>query len=277
MGKWVTAGAFGGTAASLLLGAAAAGVVRFGLDEPLSVAAVAGGGVWLLVMLNYLVSNRQARRAGLPATGGRIIDQAKPVELIAPPETTSWLRRAQTAARRLEEHRAACAHDDGPGAASPLLLQVLSDAAAQARTAAEQLGNRAAALAVIDHAMAGGDSRDLQAEHARLTNEAERLPPGPVRQAKESSARAVADRVGSLNRLEELRQLLLATLESLTLRLEAVAEHGGMLLSVQVASDAAAATLDLTPLTSELQAVQTGLDQLEELSRTLASGRPEIV
>jgi hypothetical protein len=119
---------------------------------------------------------------------------------------------------------------------------------------------------------AGGDSRELQAEQARLTNEAELLPPGPVRQAKESSARAVADRTASLARLEELRQLLLATLESLTLRLEALAEHGGMLLSVQVASEAAAATLDLTPLTSELQAVQTGLDQLEELSRTLASG-----
>lgn len=277
MGKWGTSGVVGGTVAALLLGAAAAGAVRFGLDEPVTTAAAAGAGVWALVTCHYLLIGRHARRAGRPVTGGRIVEQARPVELIAPPETTGWLRRAEAAARRLEGHRAACAREDGPGATSPLLLQVLSDAALQARTAAEQLGNRASALAVIDHAMAGGDLRELNAEQARLTGEAERLPPGPVRQAKEDSAQAVADRAASLARLEELRQLLLATLESLTLRLEAVAEHGGMLLSVQVASDAAAATLDLTPLNTELQAVQTGLEQLEELSRTLAAGRPENV
>jgi hypothetical protein len=129
-------------AAVVLVGGVIAATVRFGLDEPLTTAAIAGGGGAALAMLNNLISNRQERRAERPVTGGRIIEEVRPVELVAPPETTGWLRRAQAAARRLEGHRAACAQDDGPGGASPLLLQVLADAAVQARLAAEQLGNR---------------------------------------------------------------------------------------------------------------------------------------
>lgn len=269
MGERTGTNAAGAVAIAALFGFGTAAAVRYGLDEQVNLAAVAGGGVGVLVLLALLVRRGRGPR---PATGGRFVEQVRPVELIAPPETAGWLHRAQAAAERLEGHRAACAQEDGPGAHSPVLLQVLTDAAVQARTAAEQLSSRAAAVAVIDNATATGDPRELRADQVRLTREAELLPDGPLRQAKESSAQAVADRAAALTRLEDLRQLLLATLESLALRLEALAEHGGMLLSVQVASDAAASSLDLSPLTNELVAVQSGLDQLEELTRDMASG-----
>ncbi|WP_130797753.1 hypothetical protein [Streptomyces otsuchiensis] len=263
----------GGLVAALLVGGAVAAALALLLDEPTEIQAAAGGGSALLTLLVYLAGARRARTA-LPAGSGRFVDAAQRVEVVAPAETTLWLRRASAASKRLDGHRdVGLRGRDGAGTAvgSPALVAVLEDASVQAELAAEQLADRAIAVSIIDTAIGDTDTRDLRSEQARLEREAEMAPPGALRDAKAASARAVADRVTSVLRLEELRRELMAALESVTLRLEAVAEHGGMLLSVQVAGDAAAQSMDLSRLTGELRSVQEGLDQLEELTRALAA------
>ncbi|KUL22152.1 hypothetical protein ADL12_42685 [Streptomyces regalis] len=67
-------------------------------------------------------------------------------------------------------------------------------------------------------------------------------------------------------------------MEATTLRLEAAAERGAMLLSLQAATDASAVPTDLTALDHELEAVQAGLDTLDEITRSLhgtGDERPE--
>ncbi|MQS08502.1 hypothetical protein FNX48_015340 [Streptomyces sp. IF17] len=252
-------------------GVGAALVVHHVFDQPVRFAAFQGGFVFILSLVIHAIG---ARGAGPdPATGGRITETARQrrAEVIAPPETEQWLRRARRAADRLDAHRELAARRDG----SDALANLLSDSAAHARVAADQLVRRAEAVTAIDATVADGpDVRDLRGEHLRLTREIESLPEGPIRRAKETSARAVADRAASRERLEELRGVLMAELESLALHLETAAEHGGALLSLRTAGDLAASTLDLTPLTAELEAVREGLDRMDSLTRDLLPELP---
>ncbi|GAA1922759.1 hypothetical protein GCM10009716_34040 [Streptomyces sodiiphilus] len=263
-----SSGTFGGFTAATLLGAAAAGGARFGLDEPWERSLAAGAAVWLLVFLTHLVSARRA--ASYPVTGGRITEGPTTAETVAPAESVQWLRRARAAASRLDGFRATGERDDGT---TPGFASVLAEAAAHAQAAAEQLSSRVEAIAAIDAATDGSaDHRELRVEQGRLEREAAALPEGLLRRAKEESARAVADRARARKRMEELRQVHMATLESIGLGLEAAAEHAGMLVSAHAASEAAAEMMDLTPLTRELEAVQAGLDHLEQVTRSLVTG-----
>ncbi|WP_182607837.1 hypothetical protein, partial [Streptomyces alkaliphilus] len=264
-------GATLGFVLAVLAGAGAAVGAHRLLDQPVETSGVIGGFVLLLSLVTHTIG---ARGAGPdPATGGRITETARQrrAEVIAPPETEQWLRRARRAADRLDAHRELAARRDG----SDALANLLSDSAAHARVAADQLVRRAEAVTAIDTTVADGpEARELRGEHLRLTREIESLPEGPIRRAKETSARAVADRAASRERLEELRGVLMAELESLALHLETAAEHGGALLSLRTAGDLAASTLDLTPLTAELEAVREGLDRMDSLTRDLLPELP---
>ncbi|MCE7078700.1 hypothetical protein [Streptomyces sp. ST2-7A] len=265
----------GGTTLGLVLAVLAGAGAGLGahwlLDQPVETSGVIGGTTLLLFLIAHTIG---ARGAGPdPSTGGRITETARQrrVEVVAPPETEQWLRRARRAADRLDAHRELAARRDG----SDALANLLSDSAAHARVAADQLVHRAEAVTAIDTTVADGpDTRELRGEHLRLTREIESLPKGPVRRAKETSARAVADRAASRERLEELRVVLMAELESLALHLETAAEHGGALLSLRTAGDLAASNLDLTPLTTELEAVREGLDRMDSLTRDLLPEPP---
>ncbi|WP_338315955.1 hypothetical protein [Streptomyces bohaiensis] len=266
-------GAFGGAVASAVLGGGAAyAVAAWAPWEGDAVLAATAGAAALAALLAHLAGARNGRRTPLPTSSGRFVERSHQVELVAPPETEVWLRRARVAADRVAEHAGAAVR--GPGG-EPIgghaLVSVLQEATAHTRVAAEQLTERATAVTVIDRTVGDTDVRELRAEQSRLEREAATAPAGALRDAKEASARAVADRVASVVRLEELRRTLMAALESVTLRLEAVAEHGGVLLSAQIAGEAAATAMDLGPLTDELLAVQTGLEQLEELTRSVAA------
>ncbi|SFB85289.1 hypothetical protein [Streptomyces aidingensis] len=255
---------FGGFVLAVLIGAGAGALLYYVLDEEARTAAEYGAGVFGIVLLTYLITSRLTGTRPAPGTGGRITELPRRPETFALTETEQWLGRARNAAQRLQAHRESAAADGTLGAA-------LADAASHARTASEQLTRRVAAVTVIDAATSGGeDSRELRGEQMRLEREAAALPEGgAVRRAKEASARAVGERAASRERMEELRTVLVATVETLTLRLEAAAEHGGMLLSLRAADDAAATALDLTPLTTELEAVQAGLEELEALTQRL--------
>ncbi|WP_165986571.1 hypothetical protein [Streptomyces sp. YIM 98790] len=256
---------FGGFVTAVLIGAGAAALLHCVRDEELRTAGAYGAGVFGIVLLTYLIASRLTGTRPAPGTGGRITELPRQPETFALSETEQWLRRARTAADRLRAHRDSGAADGTLGAA-------LTDAASHARAATEQLTRRVEAVTVIDTATSDGeDSRELRGEQMRLEREAASLPEGAVRRAKEASARAVGERAASRERMEDLRTVLVATVETLTLRLEAAAEHGGMLLSLQAAGDAAASDIDLTPLTTELEAVQAGLEELEELTQRLLS------
>ncbi|CAM5277970.1 hypothetical protein [Streptomyces tanashiensis] len=122
---------------------------------------------------------------------------------------------------------------------------------------------------VIDATTAGTDREALRRDERRLTNEAAAATPGPVREAKRASARAVAERLASPTRLADLRDLMTATIEATALRLEAAAERGSMLASLRAADDAGTRQLDLTAPGDELEAVQAGLDERGEITRIL--------
>ncbi|MDT0344027.1 hypothetical protein [Streptomyces litchfieldiae] len=235
-----------GITAAVLLGAAGAAVAALA-GAALTTALPTGAGIALLVWtVNALATRITAPappppRAAAPAPAG---------------DTGRWLARATAAADRLAAHRAA--------------EPQLADAAAYARTAAEQLRRRARAVAVLDASAGTADSRELRRDQHRLEKEAAALPPGALKSAKESSAAATAERAAARERLDELRDVLLATLESTTLRLEAAAERGSIIVSLRAAGDAALeGRLDLTPLGAELAAVQAGLDKLEEITHDL--------
>ncbi|WP_425086251.1 hypothetical protein, partial [Streptomyces hainanensis] len=184
-----------------------------------------------------------------------------------PADTASWLRRATAAADLLAAHRRA-SDDESP------LARTLDDAAAVVSDAAEQLRQRAGTIGRIDAVITGPDARRLLADAERLRREAASLASGPLRQAKEASARAAAERAASRRRLAELRELLMATLESTVLGLEAAAERAAVLVSLEVATDASAGVeVDLAPLTDELAAVTEGLDRLGEISHRFATER----
>lgn len=250
---------FGAFVLACVLAVGVAAGLRYGLGEAPAACAAVGGGVWLLVFVTRVLAARRAR--GLPATGGRITEGDTTAETVARSESVQWARRAEAAARRLAGHAQA-----GPE---------LGEAAARARSAAEQLAARAEAVAAIDTATGpdGPDARELRAQQAQLRREAEALPEGgTLRRTKEASARALGERAASRARMEEFRAVHIATLESLALGLEAAAEHAGVLVSARAASEAAAPLVDLTPLHQELQAVRAGLEQLEEITRSVVGG-----
>ncbi|MEU9895855.1 hypothetical protein ACIBCS_29030 [Streptomyces phaeochromogenes] len=197
-----------------------------------------------------------------------------------PADAARWLTRASAAADRLEHQ---CRQS--PKAS---LWPTLATAATSVRAAADRLTAAAEAVRVIDtsgtsvtpadHQALRRDHQALRRDQKRLEGEARALPDGPLRRAKQDAARATGERAATLKRLAELRQLLITTMEATALRLEAAAERGAMLLSLQAATDASAAPPDLTALDHELDAVQTGLDTLDEITRSLrgtAGEQPE--
>ncbi|MFF8835758.1 hypothetical protein [Streptomyces sp. NPDC015130] len=178
-----------------------------------------------------------------------------------PADTRPWLTRASAASAKLDRHRR--------DATDPTLAQALANASENIRSAVDQLRARAAAVGVIDATTAGTDREALRRDEHRLKKEATAAAPGPVREAKLASARAVAERRDSLTRLADLRDHMTATLETTALRLEAAAERGSMLVSLRAADEAGTRPLDLTALGDELEAVQAGLDRLDEITRLL--------
>jgi len=246
-----------GIAACILTGAAGA-VVIAAAGPAFPVALLSGAGIGTAVYTAYISAEWLADRRR-PAEPAPATDTAtgNPV----PADTERWLRRATAAAAKLRAQR--------DGSDNSTLIQALREAASYVDTAIGQLRRRVDAVVVIDANTAGPDAGELRKDQARLEKEAEALAPGPLQSAKQASARAAAERARSRERLDELREVLLATLESTVLRLEAAADRGSVLVSLQAAGDAAGTPVDLTPLTTELDAVQAGLDKLEEITHGL--------
>ncbi|GAB3108529.1 hypothetical protein GCM10027160_06610 [Streptomyces calidiresistens] len=234
---------FGGVGAAVALVAGGTGPT----------ALVAGAGiavvVWLVTAGTALLTRSAGRSTGRSA--------AEPPSAGIPADVRPWLTRAASAADDLTRHAAT--------------VPSLTGAAEYVRTAVDRLHARARAVAVIDAASGDTDSRRLRGEHRRLTEEAAALPGGPLRRAKEEAAGAALERADARERREELRALLLATLESTALRAEAAAERGATIVSLRAAGDVPDEQLDLGPVDTELRAVQAGLDRLEEITRNLAS------
>ncbi|MFE6488870.1 hypothetical protein ACFVGN_38890 [Streptomyces sp. NPDC057757] len=254
-------------AAATVLGAA--GAVAVGLaGATTAVALPAGLGIGLLVWAAHTVTDRLTRPSDAEppsasaGTGPVRTDSARPEP---PPDAKLWLERASAAAGRLDRHRRENT--------SPALTEALTTAVTFVRGAADELHARAEAVRVIDAAAADTDHEALRHEQRRLKKEAE-ASRGAMREAKEASARAIGERADSLARLAELREVLMATLESTVLRLEAAADRGSLLVSLHAAGDATASEPDLTSLEHELEAVQAGLDRLDEISRSLHDTGP---
>lgn len=264
--------AVAGSVTALLAGAPAAAALPVG--------AGVGGLVWGTHALTGRLTRPTASPSASPATGRTDAPDAdRPTDtpsdpLSEPPaDAVRWLTRASAAADRLQRQ---CRQS--PNAS---LWPTLATAATSVRAAADRLTAAAEAVRVIDTSGTSGTPADhevLRRDQERLEAEARALPDGPLRRAKEDAARATGERAATLKRLAELRQLLITTMEATALRLEAAAERGAMLLSLQAATDASAAPPDLTALDHELDAVQTGLDTLDEITRSLhgtADEQPE--
>lgn len=257
--------------------AVAGSVTAFLAGAPAAVALPVGAGVGGLVWASHAVTGRLTRPApsarARPATGGpgtRDADRSADAPPEPPADAARWLTRAAAAADRLEHQ---CRQSPS---ASP--RPALATAAASVRAAADRLTAAADVVRVIDTSGASADHRVLHRERERLEKEARALPDGPLRRAKQDAARATGERAATLERLAELRQLLITTMEATALRLEAAAERGAMLLSLQAATDASTVPTDLTGLDHELEAVQAGLDTLDALTRSLhgpADEQPE--
>lgn len=274
-------------AAAVALFAVAGSVTALLAGAPAAAALPVGAGVGGLVWGTHALTGRLTRPAASPSTSsatGRTDapDADRPTDTTSDPlseppaDAARWLTRASAAADRLQNQ---CRQS--PKAS---LWPTLATAAASVRAAADRLTAAAEAVRVIDTSGTGGtsgtpaDHEVLRRDQERLEAEARALPDGPLRRAKEDAARATGERAATLKRLAELRQLLITTMEATALRLEAAAERGAMLLSLQAATDASAAPPDLTALDHELDAVQTGLDTLDEITRSLhgtAEDRPE--
>ncbi|MFI1486630.1 hypothetical protein [Streptomyces sp. NPDC020747] len=272
-------------AAAVTLFAAAGSVTALLAGAPATAALPVGAGVGGLVWGTHALTGRFTRPAASAsarsATGrtdarnaGRRTDPtADPTSdplPEAPADAVRWLTRASAAADRLQHQ---CRQS--PNAS---LWPTLATAATSVRAAADRLTAAAEAVRVIDTSGTPADHQALRRDQKRLEGEARALPEGPLRRAKQDAARATGERAATLKRLAELRQLLITTMEATALRLEAAAERGAMLLSLQAATDASAAPPDLTALDHELDAVQTGLDTLDEITRSLhgtADEQPE--
>jgi hypothetical protein len=307
MGSRFLPGAAAAPAAAVALFAVAGSVTALLAGAPAAAALPVGAGVGGLVWGTYALTGRLTRPAASasarPATGragARYADRptdpssdplSDPLSgplSEAPADAARWLSRASAAADRLEYQ---CRQS--PNAS---LWPTLATAATSVRAAADRLTAAGEAVRVIDTSGTSGTDRTsgtdgtsgtggtpadhevLRRDQERLEAEARALADGPLRRAKEDAARATGERAATLKRLAELRQLLITTMEATALRLEAAAERGAMLLSLQAATDASAAPPDLTALDHELDAVQTGLDTLDEITRSLhdtAEDRPE--
>lgn len=275
-------------AAAVALFAVAGSVTALLAGAPAAAALPVGAGVGGLVWGTHALTGRLTRpspsASARPATGrADARDADRPTgtpsdplsgHLPEPPaDAARWLTRASAAADRLQHQ---CRQS--PNAS---LWPTLATAATSVRAAADRLTAAAEAVRVIDTSGTSGTPADHQAlrrDQKRLEGEARALPDGPLRRAKQDAARATGERAATLKRLAELRQLLITTMEATALRLEAAAERGAMLLSLQAATDASAVPPDLTALDHELDAVQTGLDTLDEITRSLhgtAEDRPE--
>ncbi|MGW4910085.1 hypothetical protein [Streptomyces sp. NPDC004270] len=251
------------TATAVLLGAAGALAAHLAGAGP-AAALPAGAGIGLLVWTAHLVTDLTTGRAGAGTVGPPGPASARtgtgPAGSEPPADARRWLDRASAAAGKLDRHRR--------DSTDPALAEALTTAVGFVRTAAGELRARAEAVRVIDAATEGTDHAALRGDQRRVEEEAGALR-GAVREAKEASARAIGERAASLERLAGLRDLLMATLESTVLRLEAAADRGSLLVSLHAAGDAALGAADLTSLEHELEAVQAGLDRLDELSRSL--------
>ncbi|MFE1906815.1 hypothetical protein ACFW96_24560 [Streptomyces gardneri] len=246
-----------GAGASVVLGMAGAGV-----------AALAGAASWAAPTLGVVIgavtwgAHAAADRLGRPPASPPVPDRPVPArDRPVPADTSPWLTRASEAAAKLDRHRRE--------STDPTLSQALANASDRIRSAADQLRTRADVVGVIDATTAGTDRAALRRDERRLAKEATAAAPGPVREAKRASAQAVAERLASLTRLADLRDLMTATIEATALRLEAAAERGSMLVSLRAADEAGTRPLDLTALGDELEAVQAGLDKLDEITRIL--------
>ncbi|MEV7571383.1 hypothetical protein [Streptomyces tanashiensis] len=246
-----------GAGAGVALGMAGAGV-----------AALAGAASWAAPALGAVIgaltwgTHAAADRLGRTPAPRSAPDEPSPArDRTIPADTRPWLTRASEAAAKLDRHRR--------DSTDPTLTQALGNASTRIRAAADQLRVRADVVGVIDATTAGTDREALRRDERRLTKEAAAATPGPIREAKGASARAVAERLASLTRLADLRDLMTATIEATALRLEAAAERGSMLVSLRAADDAGTRPLDLTALGDELEAVQAGLDKLDEITRIL--------
>ncbi|MBC7273095.1 MAG: hypothetical protein H5T76_31080 [Streptomyces sp.] len=254
-----------GVLAALVLGTAGAVAAALGGATSWAVP-VTGAGIGVAAFATHTATTRRHDAGRRTHTNSHREDAGRaPVPNGTPPaDAAPWLARAGAAADTLHRHALAAT---GTALAAPLTA-----AADTTRAAEEQLRTRAAALRVIDTAVNDATLADLAQQRHRLAQEADTAASGPLRDAKRASVRALEERIAALERLTRLRGLLTATLEATTLSLEAAADRGTVLLSLQTAQDAGGAPVDLTALTDELEAVQAGLDRLDDLSRTMRDG-----
>jgi hypothetical protein len=194
-------------------------------------------------------------RVGLGALGDRS-GGARPPDL--PEDAEHFLDRAEAAVGVLRAKAKA--------ASDPHLRDLLHDAASRAGSAATGLHESAAAMAVVDTGLAGVEVQELRAEHKRFTRSARTVKSDALRAEKEASARAVAERIVSYERMAEMRQLLTAGVESTVVGLEAVAAQAALLVSMR-ATSGVIPERDLVHLAEELEAMRAGQAETDIITR----------
>lgn len=177
------------------------------------------------------------------------------------------LRRADRAVAQLRRHQRATA--------DPELARLLSEAGTRAAAVSERLRERVRAAAAVQAMDPVANLEPLRRERARLDREAAAQPAGRLRSEKEAAATAAGERIAAQERLVEMRDLLLAGIETATLQLEAVAARGAVLLSLGLtAGGADTGSSELDALAAELASVQETLEQTEEITRQLLGQSP---
>lgn len=237
--------------AVVLLAGLAVGVAAVGGLSPLvaaGIAIVVGGLVYGIAVVPGLIADRRQLAGSGRAWRG-------------------MLRRADKAVTQLRRHQRSTR--------DPELARLLSEAGTRAAAVSERLRERVRAAAAVQAMDPVANLEQLRRDRARLDREAAAQPEGRLRSEKEAAATAAAERIAAQERLVEMRDLLLAGIETATLQLEAVAARGAVLLSMGLtASGADTSGSDLDALAAELASVQQTLEQTEEITRQLLGQSP---
>jgi hypothetical protein len=192
--------------------------------------------------------------------------------LPAPPRGSPaerWLRRAEAAVATL--------HRQSESPADPTLRSQIGDIDDQAGGALNDLRRFAGQVTLVDATMSGIDVNRLQRESAAIRQSLTGLTAGPLRDERRRALRSVADQLDVAKRLSDVRDTLLARMQSAVLGLEGLVARMAELLALHATTQGASLTASrVAELTSDLEGMRAGLAEAEELSRsTLAGGKDD--
>jgi hypothetical protein len=214
-------------------------------------------------------------RVGLGALSDRAGRAPKPrpdpglAALPTPPRGSPadrWLRRAEAAVDTL--------HRQTESPSDPTLREQICDVDDQAAGALGDLRRFAGQVTLIEQTLGGVDSRRLTQEYGGIQRALNGVPAGPLRDERERALAAVADQLDVARRLGEVRETLLARMQSAVLGLEGLVARMAELLALHATTSGASMTATrVAELTGDLEGMRAGLAEAEQLSRsTLGSG-----